>query len=266
MNYRVMCAIALFAGLSACCAEEDIGRPVDLSDLEEIRVDYTYMGWQFFEEQFTITPAKEPDAFLLRGRYETAQGDVVDVEAPVSRQSVAAVIHEAGSPKWSRERGIQALAQDVDQRALRTFEPVVRVPASLCTDEELQYLARRHLRRTALVELIYDHYGHGISWTDDYPYALVQIRRRGKPAFVVSSRSQKALMLPWDPGVPKDSPPEAHQNWSLPFSRSIRALLPPGSRSYRRLAELPEMERRLNWDAMHKAERECDAIRSHSKS
>jgi hypothetical protein len=264
MKDRLLCAVVLLAALSACCAEEDVAPPPDLSGLEEIRIDYEKSGWVFVEERFTIKPAEKPDAFVLHGRYETGQGRVVEVEMPVSSQSVAAFVREATSPAWARERGVQALAQGVDQRALRTFDAVVRVPASPCSDEELQQLAKRHFGRAALVALIDDHYGHGISWTDDYPHALVQMRWRDKPAFVMSSRSQKALMLPWDPGVPVDAPPERDQNWSLPLSRSVQALLPRGSRAYQRLGGMGVMEQRLNGHAMYKAERQCEAIRSRS--
>ena len=266
MKHRRIAAIALLIGLSACCAEEDVARPVDISGLEEIRVDYHYMGWLFFEEQFTIRPADKPGAFVLRGRYETESGDTVEVETPVSPESVADFVRQATSPTWGRERGVRALAQRVNQRSLRSFEPVLRSPASRCTDQELQQLAKRHFGRSGLVALIDEHYGHGISWTDDYPHALVQMRWRGKPVFVMSSQSQKALMLPWDPGMPVHSPPEMDQNWSLPLSASLQALLPPQSRTYERLGGIPDMELRLNWNAMHKAERRCDGLRPRPKA
>jgi len=261
MKRRAMCVVAVLVGLSGCCAQEEVARPVDLSGLEEIRVDYHYAGWELFEEHFTIRPADRPGAFVLRGRYETEKGDAVEVEMPVSPERVADFVRQATSPTWARERGVRALAQRVDQRSLRSFEPVVRSPASRCTDQELQQLAKRHFGRSGLVALIDEHYGHGISWTDDYPHALVQMRWRGKPVFVMSSQSQKALMLPWDPGMPVHSPPEMDQNWSLPLSASLQALLPPQSRTYERLGGIPDMELRLNWNAMYKAERRCDALR-----
>ena len=262
---RCVLAIVMVIGLSACCANGEAAYSVDLSGLEEIRIEYEESGWVFREEQFTIKPAEKPDTFMLRGTYETEQGAVVDVEMPVMSKSVAAFVREAASPAWAREHGIRALARSVDRHALRRFEPIMRVPASLCTDEELQWLAKRQFGRAGLLALIDDHYGHGISWTDDYPRALVQMRWRGRPTFVMSSRSQKALMLPWDPGTPMDSPPEAHQNWSLRLSRSVQALLPAGSRAHQRLGDSPGLEQRLNRDAMYKAERQCDALRSPSK-
>ena len=266
MKYRRIAAIALLVGLSACCAEEEVARPVDVSGLEEIRVDYHYMGWLFFDEQFTIRPADRPGIFVLRGRYETENGDTVEVETQVSSESVADFVRQSTLPTWGRERGVRALAQRVSQRSLRSFEPVLRSPASRCTDQELQQLAKPYFGRSGLVGLIDEHYGHGISWTDDYPHALVQMRWRGKPAFVMTSQSQKALMLPWDLGVPVDSPPETEQNWSLPLSASLQALLPPQSRTYERLGGLPDMELRLNWNAMHKAERRCDGLRPRLKA
>ena len=265
MNYRQISAALLLVVLSACCAEEDVAPPVDLSGLEEIRIDYQYMGWEFFEERFSITPAANPEGFVLRGQYQQGRGSMVDVEMPVSADDVAAFVRQASSPRWNRKKGMQALAQSIDQRALRTFEPVMRYPPSLCADEDLQRLAKRHLGRVALPALIDEHYANGISWTDDYPFALVQMRWRDKPAFVMWSRSQKARMLPWNPGVSLEAPPESGQNWSLALSTSIQALLPPDSRTFRRLG-LAGTEYRLNRFAMYKAERLCESIRSRPRA
>ena len=95
MKRRAMCVVAVLVGLSGCCAQEEVARPVDLSGLEEIRVDYHYTGWLFFEEQFTIRPADKPGAFVLRGRYETENGDAAEVETSVPAESVADFVRTA---------------------------------------------------------------------------------------------------------------------------------------------------------------------------
>lgn len=257
---RRMSAIALM-GLSACCAEKPPQAPVDLAGLDEIRIDYEHMGWGSVEEHFTITPIPGQEDFLLRGRYEADRGRQVEVEIPLPVEKVQVFLTHLESDAWPRTKGVQALVQHIDRAALRQFEPVSRMPPSRCSDEELHYLARRHLGQASIASLVDSHYGRGISWTDDYPFALVQVRWRNRPAFVMSSRSQKALMLPWNVGVPVDSPPPSSENWSLPVSRSLQALLPPASHLHERLDGMTRMERPLSRAAMHEAERQCDVAR-----
>lgn len=261
MKHMWAYAFAMVAGLSACCAEEEKVAPIDLSGLQEIRIDFERSGWVSVEEHFTITPAGKPGMFLLQGGYETERGQQVDVETPISSRDVAGFVRQASLPRWARHRGLQVLAQDIDKRALRTFEPVMRVPPSPCTEDELQQLAKRHFGRTPLLALIDRHYGHGISWTDDYPHMLVQMRWQGRPTVVLWSNSQKARMLPWSPGVPMNSPPEADQNWSSPLSASLRALLPSDSHAYQRLDGVAGLTQRLNRHALYEAERQCEAAR-----
>ena len=122
-------------------------------------------------------------------------------------------------------------------------------------------MAKRYFGRTKLLALIDRHYGRGISWTDDYPHMLVQMRWQGRPTSVLWSNSQKARMLPWNPGVPMNSPPEADQNWSSPLSASLRALLPPDSRAYQRVDGVTGLTQRLNRDALYEAERQWEAAR-----
>lgn len=261
MKHLWVYAVALVAGLSACCAKEEKVAPVDLSGLQEIRIDFKRGGWVFVEEHFTITPAGKPGMFLLRGGYETEGGQQVDVETPILSRDVAEFMRQASLPRWARHRGLQVVAQDIDKRALRTFEPIMRAPPSPCTEDELQHLAKRYFGRTTLLALIDRHYGRGISWTDDYPHMLVQMRWQGRPTSVLWSNSQKARMLPWNPGVPMNSPPEADQNWSTPLSASLRALLPSDSHAYQRLDGVTGLTQRLNRDALYEAERQCEAAR-----
>jgi hypothetical protein len=248
--------------LTACCTDGPPEAVVDISALEEIRIDYQYMGWGQVEEHFTIAPASSEGGFVLSGRYETGSGGQVEVETILSSGQVGAFLRDLQAKAWTRVEGVHALAQRIDRATLREFEPVIRIPASRCTDGELQRLAKRHIGRARLEGLVDGYYGQGISWTDDYPFVTVHVARRGKPPFMMSSRSQKALMLPWDLGEPVDPPPHSSENWSLPASLSLQALLPPASHLYERLDGVSRMERGLNRQAMREAGRQCDAARS----
>ena len=127
MKHAWMYALTLVAVLSACHSGEETLPAVDLSGLEEIRIDFERTGWGSVEEHFTITPTAG-GTFVLRGRYETRQESGVDVEMPLASNKVADFVRETSSPGWTRQRGVQVLAQGVDQRALRKFDAVIRVP------------------------------------------------------------------------------------------------------------------------------------------
>lgn len=232
-----------------------------LAGLEEIRIDYEHTGWGSTEEHFTITPIPGKSEFLLRGRHKASRQRQIEIETPLPAGKIQAFLRDIDADPWPREKGVWALAQRVDRAALRQIGPVSRMPPSRCSDAELQYLAGRHFGRIGITNLVDQHYGHGISWTDDYPSALVQVHWRGRPPWVMSSQSQKAFMLPWNIGVPVDSPPPSSENWSLPVSHSLRALLPPESGLYERLDGMAKMEFKLGWMAVLEAERQCDAIR-----
>lgn len=109
--------------------------------------------------------------------------------------------------------------------------------------------------------MVDEHYGRGQIWTDDYPYVRVDIRfRQGAPLRFYSD-SQKAMMLPWYPGIAVTSPPESKQSWSFAPSRALQANLVDQSRLHERLgsSRLPE---HLSRKAAHEVDRQCDALRS----
>ncbi len=262
MKRRIACVVMALVGLAGCCADEEREHQPDLTGLEEIRIDYTHLGWGSSEEYFTITPSADASQFVLLGRYETDQGRMVEVDQRVVAGKVGDFIGHLESNAWTRAKGIHALAQRLDRRALRDSAPEIRFSGSRCSPEELRLLARRQLGRNAIVALIDTHYAHRISWTDDYPMAVVQVRWRGKPTFVMSSRSQKALMLPWDAGEPADTPHASGENWSMPVSLSLQAMLPPASQAFQRLNGISQMEySMLSIDVMQIANKKCDALR-----
>jgi hypothetical protein len=267
MKFRLATAMALAAALAGCCAK-DTQQPgsTDLSGLEELRIDYTWMGWGSIEEHFTVTPDVASGGFTLRGSYQGPRGERVEVEAPALPRDVATFIGLATSPEWTRAAAMHAVARRLDRRALGAFHPASRLPVPPCTDEELHRLARRHFGRTSLVTLVDDYYGRGNTWTDDYPSLVVQARWRDKPLFVMTSRSQKGGMLPWHMGIPAESPVTATGNWSVPLSASVQSLLPPASHAYKRLGGIEAMEQKLRGYAMYDAQRQCEKMRPRSSA
>ena len=258
---RIACVV-LLGELAGCCISEEQKRVIDLASLEEIRIDYSHVGWGSSEEHFTITPSVNAGKFVLRGRYETGQGRMVEVDQQIASDKIDAFVGYLESEAWTRAKGVHVLAQRLDRRAMWGSVPEIHFSRSRCSPEELRLLARRHLGRNAIVSLVDTHYAHRISWTDDYPMAVVQVRWRGKPTFVMSSRSQKALMLPWDAGEPADTPHASGENWSVPVSLSLQAMLPPASQAFQRLNGISQMEyTMLSFDVMQMANKQCDALR-----
>jgi hypothetical protein len=262
MQRRFAWSMALIWGLAACHGDSQNARAsVDLTAIKAIHIDYQYMGWGSLEEKFVIVPTGAGGAFVLRGHYSAQRGTQFEIEDEVSPQLVQTFLDEAQAPAWSRSEGIYALMQRIDRGALRRAEPDHTIPPSRCTRSELQQLAKLHVRRRRVIGLVDDYYGQGISWTDDYPFAVVQIHRHDGSIRVMSSRSQKAMMLPWDSGLPTDWPRPSGENWSLPLSRSLQALLPPSSRMYERLDGIARMQKQVESQAKHEASRLCDEMR-----
>ena len=254
-------AIALICSLSACGGREEQRTPVELAGVKEIHVDYQHTGWGSVEEHFIITPAAPEDGFILRARYVTKSGVPDEVDMPLSSEAVGVFLQALQAPAWPRRRGVQALARKIDRAALRRVEPPNTIPASRCTKSELKQLAGMHITQKGVTALVDDRYGHGISWTDDYPHALVQVRWHDRPDFVMSSSSQKAMLLPWKIGEPSASPPEPGENWSLPVSTTLRDLLPPASHLHDRLDGMLRLQDQLGFGVMLEAERQCRVMR-----
>lgn len=266
MWQRLAWSLALASGLATSCAKnQDAHAQADLTVIKEISIDYQRTGWGSLEEHFSIVPAAQGKGFVLRGRYVVDRGTQLEIEDEVSPETLQAFLGEVESPVWRRSKGLQALALKIDGTALHRFQPITGEPPLPCSQDELQQLTKLHLRRTEVVDLIDGYYGQGISWTDDYPFVLVQVHRHNAPAFVMSSNSQKALMLPWDIGVPTQSPPASGENWSLPLSRSLQALLPPGSSLYKRLDGVSWMQRQIKSRVEYEVSRQCEARRAGRK-
>lgn len=261
MKHAIACIIALSLGLSGCCAEEEVRAQRDLAGLRDIRIDYEHSGWGLRQEQFTLRSTPGGDGFTLRGSHGTESGESVEVERPVSREALQAFLRELQSPAWPRDKGIQAVSRRIDRRALRPSTLFSSSPAGNCTDSEIHQLAAQYVKQERVVGVVDDLYGQGIMWTDDYPFAVVQVRWEGQPDFIMSSRSQKAMMLPWDIGVPVDAPDRSGENWSLPLTASLRALLPPASHLHERLDGMARLQKHLAMNIWLEADSQCDALR-----
>ena len=248
-------------GVAACCAPPPPSPAVNLSGLKTIQIAYKNMGWVFVEEDFTITPTASGDGFVLRGQYHAGRGRSREVDRRVSSDAVSEFVRQLTARPWRRDKAMHTLVQRIDRSALREFEPVSRVPPSRCSDDELAMLAKRDLGRAGLTRLVGEHYQRRINWTDDYPLVTVRMTWRDRPAVVMSTHAQQTPMIPWDRGLPMDTPPERGGNWSLPLSTTLQALLPPDSRIHARLDGTLSLERRLGRIAMWHAESMCRTAR-----
>ncbi len=248
---------------SAGCSREAVERrvPVDASEIQDIRVDYEHSGWGTIEEHYMLAPATDGADFVLRASYFDGRKKQEDVEQGVPAPQVEKLVAMASAPAWPREIGVRAVAATVERAPISELQPSFRTPPFPCTAQELQRLARLYVRREGVASLVDEHYGRGMSWTDDYPFVLLQIRFRDGSALRRYSNSQKAMMLPWYRGDPIESPPESDQDWSLPFSQALRAVLPSRSGLYARLGG-DDLPHHLNSQASYQAGKECDAMRS----
>lgn len=219
------------------------------------------MGWGSLEEEFTLTPAVDGSGFVLHARYFDEKDKEQDIRKPVPLPAVEALLAAASAPAWTRETGVQAVANTLTPAQVSKFEPPNLMPPSPCTAGELRQLARLYVKRKGRAVLVDEYYGQGISWTDDYPHVLLQIRLRQGPPIVLHSDSQKAAMLPWYRGMPTNPPPETTQNWSIPLSEAVRAIAPPQSNLYKRLGS-DGLSKTLKDYTEYNVLRECESMRS----
>lgn len=260
-RHIAFCVASMLA--SAGCSREAVERrvSVDASEIQDIRVDYEHSGWGTIEEHYMLAPASDGTGFILRASHFNGRKKQEDVEQDVPAPQVEKLVAMVSAPAWPREAGVHAVATTVERARVSELQPSLRIPPLPCTAQELQRLARLYVKREGMASLVDEHYGQGMSWTDDYPFVLLQIRFRDGSALRMYSNSQKAMMLPWYRGDPVESPPESDQDWSLPLSQALRAVLPSGSGLYDRLGG-DDLPHHLNSQASYQAGKECDAMRS----
>ena len=250
---------------SAGCSKANAPQPglPDVSQIESIRVDFDYMGWGSFEEELKLVPGPSGSEFLLRATYADERYAPRRLEQNVTLAAVQELLAAATAPAWPRADGVRAVAATVRPSQIR-IEPSIRLPASPCTHGELLQLGRLYVTRKGRAVMVDEHYGRGLTWTDDYPYVTVHIQFRQGPPLRFYSNSQKAMMLPWYPGIAVTSPPESDQNWSFQLSRALQAIVPEQSRLHERLgsSRLPEY---LSMTVDHRVHKWCDAYRSQAQ-
>lgn len=255
--------IVLCGGLAAC-SEKRKPQPLsfDEKSIRQVVINYEYSGWGTAKEEFVIRPLL-PGGFQIKGSFSYGgEAKLIDVRKSAFHDFLRAV----DGPAWARPDGISKVAKSVSKRRLLAFEPITRIPASKCSAEEILAAARAEVAREGVEGIVDRYYGDGMRWTDDYPFVVVQVIFRDRPPIVMSSNSQMALMLPWHNGVPDRRPDESSkQNWSVPFSRSLQALLPPESMLFQRLDGIERMNQRLRLDLEGSAERACSSVKEHQR-
>lgn len=250
-------ALAL-AGCTSGVVDKHESREV--SEIRTIRIDYQHLGWGHEQEGFSLVPAASSPDFVLLARYEGSEEEH-DIGQRVPRRAVEELLAAASASAWPRATGVRAVASAFKRAQISNIEPATSFPPRACTSQELKRLARVYVKRKGIPTLIDEHYGRGISWTDDYPHAQLQILfRNGRPLRMYTD-SQKAMMLPWYRGVSANSPPESDQNWSLALSQALRTVLPRDSSMYERLGA-GRLLGQLKSNVQHHVDNECDAMRN----
>ncbi|UYB51913.1 hypothetical protein OCJ37_18375 [Xanthomonas sp. AM6] len=259
--------ISLCGGLVACSGKP---KPQSLSfderSIQQVEIHYEHSGWDTVNEEFTIRPLPQ-GGFQIKGFLGSGGKAPSVIDARIQEADFRKFLGAVDAPAWSRREGIHEIAKTVSTRRLLVFKPVTRSPASECGTEEILAAARAEVAREGVEGIVDASYGDGMRWTDDYPFVVVQIVFRNGPPIVMSSNSQMALMLPWHTGVPAGRPVESlKQSWSVPFSGSLQALLPPESRLFQRLDGIERMNQRLRGNLERSAERACSSAKEHQRS
>lgn len=269
MRYSLLLAALVL--LVGCTCETPSARvDAKLEDIERIQIDYRYMGWSFFEEHYTLLPHERNEGFALHSHYESRNQIHRDTVQNIPVSSVHDFIAAAQAPRWSRRQGIHQLASHIDRKQLSMdYESedgfrAIFPSTSACSKTELRVLASLHMKRHGVAGLLDSFYDNGITWTDDYPHVSVQIFHRDGTQLTFHSNSQKALLLPWisEKENPFDTPPLDAENWSIPVSTTLRAIVPADSQLHRRLDGMDFMTSHLRSQIAWEAEHQCAALRS----
>ncbi|MBN6111899.1 hypothetical protein [Xanthomonas bonasiae] len=266
-NSVLWLTISLFGGLFAWSGE---AKPQPLSfdegSVQQVEIHYEQSGWDTVNEAFVIR--RSPTGGFQRTGFFGSGGEASSViDTRIQQSDFRKFLGAVDAPAWSRREGIHEVAKTVSERRLLVFKPVRRIPSSGCSTEEILAVARAEVAREGVESIVDASYGDGMWWTDDYPFVVVKIVFRNRPPIVMSSDSQMALMLPWHLGVPARRPVEpSKENWSVPLSRSLQALLPAESKLFQRLDGIERMNQRLQGSLETRAERECSSAKEHERS
>jgi hypothetical protein len=231
---RTLLAMTTLLALTACNSPHPPPQGTALQDVRAIEIRYSYLGWERAEEVHRLRPGEGRRTFVRRSQLDGDHNGPVTTDS-VPAQRVGELLWALSAPAWTRERAVEEVARRVRPRdVLRdaATSASTRVPA--CTTRQIQDHMHRLLGGARLRELLEDYYTGG-SWTDDSPVMHVVIEYGNAPPQVLSSRSQKLMMLPWTEGEPSAGQGAASQTWSVPVSQALGRLLPEASKAATRL-------------------------------
>jgi hypothetical protein len=231
------CGLAML--LAACSGPASAPPPVSVEDVRSVEILYSYSGWSRADEVHRLQRGPGQRSFTRTSKVEA--GDSVETtHATVPAQRVAELLWALSAPPWPRERAVQVVARRVHPVAvLEHAGGNTEGDAPGCTADEIRNRMYRQLQGAALRARVDAHYQTGM-WTDDYPSMRVVISFRRGPDRVISSTSQKLLMLPWALGdFPASEEAQVPLSWSAPVSDALRRLLPLDSQAAQRLGRDP---------------------------
>lgn len=224
-----------------------------------VLISYQHMGWGTIEESFVLERLAGRQDYTLQSSYQDRNGGRRSVRRDVDVATVAALVDAVREPAWDRGRGIRGVAAHYRRGQLIPSGDWESFPSNGCSEATQRLLAAQYVKSKGVSVLVDDLYGNGISWTDDYPFAIIQLIWADGRRQVLHSESQKALMLPWRVGEPVNGSDTAPENWSIPVSERLRALLPANSFLYARLDGVEAMARKIGYRVQHTVGVKCSA-------
>ncbi|WP_313347939.1 hypothetical protein [Stenotrophomonas sp.] len=220
--------------MTACTVPPGAASPVSVHNVRAVDIRYTHDGWGHTDEVHRLQRGASQRTYTRTSSGTTFDG-VSPATATVPAQRVGELLWALSAPAWPRERAVQVVARRVRPASVLAHASGVsreRVPG--CSADQIRNRIHSRLQGGALRAQLDDYYVHGF-WTDDYPTMRVVIEYDTGPPKVITSSSQKLLMLPWVLGEQPAQGERAPQNWSVPMSDALRRLLPPASSAAIRL-------------------------------
>lgn len=240
--------------LAGCVMQPGTAAPTSVQNVRAVEIRYTHTGWGRTQEVHRLQRGAARRTFTRTSSGPSFDGLSPEI-ATVPAQRVGELLWALSAPPWPRERAVQVVARRVrPARVLEhaTVTPPENVPA--CSADEIRDRMYSQLQGAALRSELDEYYQHAF-WTDDYPMMRVVIEYDSGPAKVISSNSQKLLMLPWVLGERPAQGQGAPLSWSVPVSDALRRLLPPSSLAATRLGE--DASLMLAHQIGHAAEEAC---------
>ena len=227
---------------------------------QRVLINYQHMGWDWINEDFELQRRADGSGYTLHARYESRDHVARDLHLPVDLASVRALVVAMRAPAWTRTQGIRAVAAHYTRRQLmpRTHW---RATSGACSADVQRALGGQYVKIRGTVAVVDDFYGRAgeMRWTDDYPFAVVQLVWPDGRVQMLHSRSLKAMLLPWNGGAPAAEADGTRDNWSVPVSRQLRALVPADSYLHARLDGVTSMADRIRGDVAYAVGLQCDA-------